>query len=73
MKENINQNIDENIKNGIPNIKKNDCKDKGNTSEDPLETNKKIVEIITENAVKDSKLLFVYFIYSFFHDLFCNR
>lgn len=59
MKESINQNIDENSKNGITDIKKNDCKDNVNTSEDSLETNKKIVETITESAVKDSKSLFV--------------
>uniref|UniRef100_A0A2H8TIW5 Clustered mitochondria protein homolog n=2 Tax=Melanaphis sacchari TaxID=742174 RepID=A0A2H8TIW5_9HEMI len=54
IKEKKNQNIVENSKNEIGDVKKIDNKDDDNTLEESLETKKKIVETITESAVKDS-------------------
>lgn len=62
MKEKINENFDEKSKNGITDITKSENKDNENASEDSLETKKKIVETITESAVKDSKFYFLYFL-----------
>lgn len=56
IKEKKTQNIDENSINGIADNKKSDNNGTENTSEESLETKKKIVETITESAVKDSKL-----------------
>lgn len=56
----LNQNIDESNKNDISEIKKADVKD-DNNSEDSMETKKKIVETITESAVKNSKLILINF------------
>ncbi|VVC44929.1 Hypothetical protein CINCED_3A021244 [Cinara cedri] len=56
IKEKINQTVEEESKNGveISNIKESENKDNEKTSEDSLETKKKIVETITESVVKDS-------------------
>ncbi|KAF0755448.1 clustered mitochondria protein [Aphis craccivora] len=54
IKEKRTHNIDENGKNEITDIKKNDNKGDETTLEESLETKKKIVETITESAVKDS-------------------
>lgn len=54
----LKQGIDDKNKNKITDIKKIDVQDNDNSSEDSIEIKKKIVETITESAVKNSKLIF---------------
>lgn len=54
----LKQGIDDKNKNKITDIKKIDVQDNDKSSEDSIEIKKKIVETITESAVKNSKLIF---------------